>query len=1091
MVFLNVPSRFGLFERLSPKAKRLKELRALVEKSGLFDPRWYILDNHDVRESRKDPLTHFIEHGDIECRSPGPGFNSPVYAATWPDVAASNMGPLEHFLRVGRAAGRAASAFTEDFLRLSNLRIAIHESGLFDADWYREQYPDVRDPSFDVLRHVAFHGAKEGRDPGPNFSNSFYALAYVEHLEADQSPLEHYLFKGRAQRLKLPTGTKYEQWLDLFDRIDEDDRILMRRQIAAADFPPLTIVHVFDRAACPDAAHIIDALGEQISDRWTAVILFAADVPEAERAAVAARADGNTRIRVAGDLPHDIEVGYVLLVHGPVRLLPHAAFLFVDLAQSRRPEFAYCDHDQLTKEGRRRAPSFKPAFSPELLRNRFYVGPCVLMNVTAERRPLLQRIAADLCNNNGDELSDALLAAPRGSVAHAPFVVYSVAGDAGDLSRRPRKPEALADADRPTVSIIIATRDRIELLRNCIDSIEKKMRYPRELLDIVVVDNASVTREATRYFAELHGRAGYRVVADSGDFNFARLYNFGARESRGNVLILLNNDMVVIDPGWIERIVTQCLKPDVGAVGAKLLYPDGTVQHGGCSVGVAGLAAHRLVGKKAEDVADTDATREVAAVTGACLGIRRDVFESVGGLDETLRVAFNDVKLCLMCLERGLRNIYIAQPLLYHFESKSRGFDRTRKQSDLQQREAVHTRRQHVDVFRSDPYYSPNLSVEQVDDFASPPRGPKPWRRPSGNRPPRVMFLSSTYVVGNGVPIVLQMQARRMLEEDFEVIVVGPRGERGAKEYDIAGCRRIHVPNPQVAAGVAVRENVDCVIVHTPPFFSITRYLGFWPMVYFFDHGEPNPEFFPDRRERELADWEKRFCAPLATRVFAISRTIKEQSLNPDMTVLRNGNSHLSEWTARTQGVRRMKRDGLGWEDKFVVLSVCRFTRVERFYKGVDKFIELKEELWFSHPDTRGKVVFVLAGKADEEDIVEMEDAGLSVFANVSDRLMTELYAASDLYISFSKWEGYNLGIGQALAMGLPVIASDIEAHREFPIDTTNSVSVASEKLYEHFTARRDETKRRATIFDWDEPVGKLVDIIRSDLRSYDRPEYR
>jgi GT2 family glycosyltransferase len=1088
MVFRDAARWFGLFERFSPKAKHFIELRALVEESGLFDPQWYSLDNADVRRSRMDPVSHFVKHGDIEGRSPGPGFNSRVYAATWPDVATSNMGYLEHFLRVGRAAGRPAPGFTEDFLRLANLRIAIHESGLFDADWYREKYPDLRDPSFDVLTHVAFFGAKEGRDPGPNFSNSFYSLAYVEHLEPNESPLEHYLLKGRALGLNPPSGARYEQWLDLFDRIGAEDRHLMRQRVAEADFPTLTIAHIFNSAACRDAARIVEALDEQASDRWTAVIVFAAEVADEERAAVAARVDANTRIRVAAAPPDDIESGYILLVHGPVRLLPHATFLCGDLALSRQPEFAYFDHDQLTQQGRRHAPSFKPAFSPELMRNRFYVGPCVLVHVTAERRALVRRITADLCKNGCDELSDALLAAPQGSVAHAPFVVYSVASAGGDLARRPREQEALADADRPKVSIIIATRDRIELLRDCIDGIEKDTRYPRELLEIVVVDNGSVTMEATRYFSELRGRAGYRVVADNGDFNFARLYNFGAHESRGDILVLLNNDMVVIEPGWIERIVTQCLKPDVGAVGAKLLYPDGTIQHGGCFLGVSGLAAHRLVGKRADDVADTDVTRELAAVTGACLGIRRDVFESLGGLDETLRVAFNDIKLCLRCIERGLRNVYIAEPLLYHFESKSRGFDRTKKQIDLQQREAIYTRHQYARVFRSDPYYSPNLSVEKIDDFASPPRGPKPWRRPGGNRPPRVMFLSWTYVVGNGVPLVLQMQARRMLKEGFDVIVAGPRRD---KEYDFKGCRRIHVPNPHAAAGIVVRENVDCVIAHTPPFFSITRYLGSWPMVYFFDHGEPNPEFFPDRHEREVANWEKRFCAPLATRVFAISRAIKEQSYHPDITVLRNGNSHMAEWTTRTQGQRRTKRDALDWKDKFVVLSVCRFTREERSYKGVDKLIELKEELWFSHPDTRGKVVFVLAGKADEEDIVEMEAAGLSVFANVSDILMIELYAASDLYASFSKWEGYNLGIGQALAMGLPVIASDIEAHREFPIVTTNSARVATEKVYEHFTAPRDETKRCATIFDWDEPVGKLVDIIQSDLRSHDRPEYR
>jgi hypothetical protein len=549
MVFRDAARRFGLFERFSPKAKHFIELRALVEESGLFDSQWYSLDNADVRRSRMDPVSHFVKHGDIEGRSPGPGFNSRVYAATWPDVAASNMGPLEHFLRVGREAGRPAPGFTEDFLRLANLRIAIHESGLFDADWYREKYPDLRDPNFDVLTHVAFFGAREGRDPGPNFSNSFYSLAYVEHLEPNESPLEHYLLKGRALGLKPPPGARYEQWLDLFDRIDAEDRHLMRQRVAEADFPTLTIVHIFNSAACRDAARIVEALDEQTSDRWTAVIVFAAEVGDEERAAVAARVDANNRIRVAAAPPDDIESGYILLVHGPVRLLPHATFLCADLALSRLPEFAYFDHDLLTQQGRRHTPSFKPAFSPELLRNRFYVGPCVLVHVTGERRALVRRITADLCKNSCDEMSDALLAAPRGSIAHAPFVVYSVASAAGDLARRPRQQEALADADRPKVSIIIATRDRIELLRDCIDSIEKDTRYPRELLEIVVVDNGSVTMEATRYFSELRGRAGYHVVADNGDFNFARLYNFGARESRGDVLVLLNNDMVVIEPG--------------------------------------------------------------------------------------------------------------------------------------------------------------------------------------------------------------------------------------------------------------------------------------------------------------------------------------------------------------------------------------------------------------------------------------------------------------------------------------------------------------------------------------------------------------
>jgi glycosyltransferase involved in cell wall biosynthesis len=291
-----------------------------------------------------------------------------------------------------------------------------------------------------------------------------------------------------------------------------------------------------------------------------------------------------------------------------------------------------------------------------------------------------------------------------------------------------------------------------------------------------------------------------------------------------------------------------------------------------------------------------------------------------------------------------------------------------------------------------------------------------------------------------------------------------------------------------LAASAAVRENVDCVIVHTPPFFSITRYLGASPIVYFFDHGEPNPEFFPDRMQRELVNWEKRFCAALAKRIFAVSRTIEEQCLYQSVTVLRNGNSHMAKWSLKWNEPRRVTRAKLGWKDKFVVLNVCRFGADERLYKGVDKFIEVMDELWFSHPNSRGRVVFALAGKANSDDILEMQSQGLAVLPNVSDEFMIELYAASDLYMNFSKWEGYNLGIGQALAMGLPVIASDIEAHREFPVIATNNVRVAIQRLQEHITAAaRGETRREAVTFDWDKPIGKLVDMIRIDLKSCEK----
>lgn len=1076
---------FHFLEKLSSSKSRSTRLRHLVEKSGFFDHEWYLLEYYDIAKAGVDPLWHFCKHGDREGRSPGPRFNSRAYLDAWPDVATSDKGPLEHFLRIGHRAGRQAPGFPEDVVKRTEFRSAIYRSGLFDESWYRAHNPDLRAPEIDLLSHFVFFGAREGRDPGPNFSSILYTMAYSEEMEENEIPLEHFLRKGRSQGLVAPGASNYELWLNAFDRIGVEDRELMRRCAAKSSFPAVEIIHVFDSLACREADAVFAALREQALDAWTALILFADDVSEDDRAAVAACADGDSRLRVVTDAERDIRdivtKDYVLLTYGCSRLTPHATYLFMEAALSKRAEFVYSDHDHWADDGSRRDPVFKPIFSPEYLRNHFYIGPSVLVHATPKRRDFVTRVIDDFRAHRCSELSQELLGATRETVAHVPFALYSISSDSRELTPGADLSAAtIVEQQWPSVSIVIPTRDRIELLRDCLDSIEQQTQYPREQLEIVVVDNGSVTEEAALYFVELRSRAGYKVVVDSGDFNFARLNNFGARESSGDVLILLNNDMTVIEPRWVELIVAQCLQQDVGAVGAKLLYPDGTIQHAGCNIGVAGVAAHRYVGRTAESVAKVDVTRELAAVTGACLGIRRDIYVAVGGLDETLRVAFNDTRLCLACLERGLRNVYIAEPLLYHFESKSRGFDVSQKQVEQRNREAIYTRQRSRVLFQNDPYYSPNLSIDRIDELAAPPRFIKPWRRPSKDRPGRIMLLSSTHAVGSGVALVLQTQARRLIREGFEVIIGGPRSET---ELAYDGCRRMAIRSPVEASMAAVRENVDCIIAHTPPFFSVTRHLGAWPIVYFFDHGEPNPEFFADRASRETVNWEKRFCAPLAKRIFAISQTIREQSLYEDVTVLRNGNSHMATWSPKWAEVRSATRTEFGWDNKFVVLNVCRFGVEERLYKGIDKFVEVAEEFWFSRPDAHGKIVFALAGKARPEDVAEMRSKGLEVFPNVSDQLMSELFAASDLYMNFSKWEGYNLGIGQALAMGLPVIASDIAAHREFPITVTNNVVTAVESLHEHFmSARRSEAQRRAITFDWDIPTGALVELIRGDL---------
>ncbi|MCC3243823.1 glycosyltransferase [Methylocystis sp. WRRC1] len=1076
----------ALFRTVNPREQHIRELKNLFLNSALFDPDWYLTAYPDVRASGLEPIEHFCRHGDRELRSPSPTFNSAAYAAAFSDL--EGMGALEHFMKKGDDFDGLIRKTDPlpveiDLQKTAPIKKTPDEiiSEFFDGNWYLKTYADVRASEIEPLSHFISSGLKEGRDPGPGFSSSLYSMMYAELMDANESAFAHYVKKGHALGLKPPAANQYPAWRELFERIDESDLDLMRDHARRMRFRSITIVHIFDALACENARHIFASWRDLALQNIRALVFFGNDASRQAQAIVRPLIEKHG-FAVLGDQAQLSSLSDpVLIVQGAAILAPHSSYLMLEAISHGDIDFVYGDHDCWREGEKQLSPHMKPAYSPTLLRNSFYVGPAVLCSTDALKRNQISAIIKDLQDGSADALANALLHSPRKRVAHVPFVLCSL----NEKSSLPRvnvaNAASSASKSLPRVSIIILTRDKIDLLRNCLDSIFAKSTYPRELLEFIVVDNDSTTPAAKPYFSELRWGCGIKVIPAPCAFNFAYLNNLAAKQATGEVLILLNNDTVVIAEDWIEKIVEHCIQPDVGAVGCRLLYPDDTIQHAGCVLGVEGLAAHRHVGKSPEDVSATDVTRELTAITGACLGVRKEVYEMVGGLDETLRVAFNDIKFCIDCATVGLRNVYIADSLLYHLESKSRGFDVTLAKKALQLREAIYTRRAASEFFRNDPFYSPNLSQTQIDDLAFPPRRVRPWVLASNDRRKRIMLVSITHAIGSGVAVAVYEQARRLVAKGYDVIVAGPASRR---DFDYSECQRIIVDTPLLAAGVAVRQNVDCVIVHTPPFFNVVRYLGPAPFVYFVDYGEPNSDLFPDRVARDAINWEKRFCAPLAKRIFAISETIKNQSLDYDVIVARIGNSHLAQWTEELREKREAARKELGWEGKFVVLNICRFGTAERLYKGVDKYIDVAEELWFRHADTHGKVLFCLAGKGDKQDIEEIEQHGIAVFANISDKMMELLLAAADFYMNFSKWEGYNLGIGQALAMGLPVIASDIEAHREFPVERTNDVAVAVEKLYPWFlkVESKSDIRQAPYIESWDNWAETICSMLETDL---------
>jgi GT2 family glycosyltransferase len=293
-------------------------------------------------------------------------------------------------------------------------------------------------------------------------------------------------------------------------------------------------------------------------------------------------------------------------------------------------------------------------------------------------------------------------------------------------------------ATPPRVTLIVPTRNRGDLLRRCAEGVLRRTDYPD--LELIIMDNDSDEAETLALFERLKQDARVRVVPFRGAFNYSAVNNAAARVATGDILVLLNNDVDVIGGDWLQELVSHAVRPDVGAVGARLLFPDDTVQHAGVVLGVGsfaggpGVAGHFGLHAPASDIGyfgQTGLTREVSAATGACLALRKSVYDSVGGLDEeNLPIAFNDVDLCLRIRASGLRIIFTPYATLYHLESASRGSDVDGVKARRFNREARMMRARWGRQLDNDPFYNANFS-RYLGGFqlAVPARRSPRWRR--------------------------------------------------------------------------------------------------------------------------------------------------------------------------------------------------------------------------------------------------------------------------------------------------------------------------------------------------------------------------
>ena len=826
-----------------------------------------------------------------------------------------------------------------------------------------------------------------------------------------------------------------------------------------------------------DTHHLIDrtvkALKASIGIRWNAVFTCDDGDYNAFRTVCAEAFQDDARFHLQ-DTPPDVTSEFVVLLeagaiprsHG-IRLLIEPMVRDCDLA------LVYSDEDRLSPADMPEFPWLKPEYDPLLAARGMLFGRMFAIRTGIRTDRGCSRSAVGMILDPGCSVLEIATEITRGAsrnhVGHVAHVLFH------DLQPPVRaQPAHVPPLETlPVVSIIIPTRDRWDFLGPCLASL-RITDWAADRLEIIVVDNGSTDIEVLENLAAAEAKNEIRVIRDNRKFNFAALNNLAAKAARGDVFVLLNNDTEIIDPAWLRKLCAYAVLPDVGAVGAKLLYSDRTVQHGGVILGIQGVAghAHLFLGENEGGYQQlANVTHEVAAVTGACLAVSRVAFEAVGGLREEFAVAFNDIVFCMDLHDAGRRNIYVADCAVIHHESKTRGFDTTPQKIEIARSEALRTWRYHSALMRDDPFYSPNLSLESPYELAFAPRRRALWRRPVA-APLKVMMLSSTYARGHGVAVVIDLQVRALRERGHEVILAGAKSGRDFAYDDMAV---IEVGDSRSAATLGADLQADVIVAHTPPFFGVARWTGGYPPILAYDYGEPPPDFFPDAAARREVSAEKNLGLRMCTKVFTISEAIADESLVPPDGVIPLGNSHLGTWAPVFTEQRAAVRRRRGWDSRFVILNVCRFHAGERSYKGIDQYADVLSVLKSVDPEFAANSVFVLCGKGDAQDVAEVQLQGLTAIANVSDEELIELYAGADMYMNFSRWEGYNLGIGQALAMGLPVIASDIPAHRAFGITVKDNPVSAAFSLRDQL---RNPTERIPRLWTWDEPLRLFVEMV-------------
>ncbi len=571
--------------------------------------------------------------------------------------------------------------------------------------------------------------------------------------------LKHYGLKEFWIRLHErfePEDIPYGSWYEAY--VPDEGELERQRRSHFAEEPLISVAVPAFRTPPEFLSQMIDSVLAQTYGNWELCIANGSPEDEEMQRALISYAKKDPRIRfvnlrenlgIAGNTNTALKMvagEFAGLLDHDDLLAPNALYEVVS-AINRDPtlDIVYTDEDKVTMElDEHFQPHFKPDFSLDLLRSNNYI--CHFLVV---RTAVIREAGGFSKEFDGAQDYDFIFrcAEKARKVGHVPEILYHWRTHKASTADNPASKMYAFEAGKraieahlkrtgvagtvsftpdlgfyrveypvqgePAVSIIIPNKDEKETLKACLDSIREKTEYAN--YEIIIVENNSSTEEIFSYYRELSQDPRIHLLRWNKEFNYSAINNYGARHAKGEYLLFLNNDVTIITPGWLREMLGVCQRGEVGAVGVKLIYPDNTIQHAGCVVGMGGIAGNMFTDMPANRTGylhKASILQDMSAVTAACMMMKKSVFEESGGFTEELAVAFNDVDLCLKVRECGYLIVYDPYVRLYHMESRTRGTEDSEEKVRRFQREIEYMRRHWISILKNgDPYYNKNLSL--------------------------------------------------------------------------------------------------------------------------------------------------------------------------------------------------------------------------------------------------------------------------------------------------------------------------------------------------------------------------------------------